>query len=101
MLAGLPGTAALLERSAQAEVGEVVDRVAVHDGLELVGGCLVAAGTEVRAAERLADRALLRLELARLLERDRRGGEITVLEKLAAALEQVVDLLAVFLRRHA
>src|SRR5438067_1073863 len=64
--ARLLAAAGLLERAAQAEVGEVVDRVAVDDGLELHRRFAVAPAAEVGAPERLADRALLGLHLARL-----------------------------------
>src|SRR4051812_41316273 len=83
-------------------MGVVVHRGLVHDGLELVRCCLVTGGPEVRAPERLADRALLGLQLAGLLERDRGGGEIAVLQQVAAAHVEVVDAIAVgFVARHA
>src|SRR4051794_12771938 len=68
VLARLACAACLLQRAAQAELGEVVDRVALDDRLELARRRLVAAGAEVRAAQGLADRALLGLHRARLLQ---------------------------------
>src|SRR5256885_17188611 len=51
----------LLERTAQAEVGVVVHGCALDDGRELLAGVRVAPRVEVRTAERLADRGLVRL----------------------------------------
>src|SRR5204863_9205385 len=49
----------LLARPPQAEVREVVHRRALDHGGELLAGLGVAAGAEVGAAERLADRGLV------------------------------------------
>src|SRR5437764_881122 len=94
----LESLARLLERPAEAEVGEVVDGRALDDGRELVARRRIPAGAKVGPAERLADRGLVRLEGTRSLERDRRGREVAVLEQLAAALEQIVDMLAALAR---
>src|SRR5687767_3749751 len=53
------GPAREVERAAEAEVGEVVDRVALDDGLELLRGLAEVAAAEVRAPQRLADRRLV------------------------------------------
>src|SRR4051794_41562702 len=58
-MAGAALLAGLAEGAAEAEVGEVVDRVGLDDGLELDSGRGEAAGAEVGAAQRLADRGLL------------------------------------------
>src|SRR5437588_5391299 len=87
----------LLQSPPQAEMREVVHRRALDHGGELLPGLGVAAGAEVGAAERLADRGLVGLEATGALERDRGGGEVACLEQLAAALEQVVHVLATLL----
>src|SRR2546421_5979905 len=87
--ARLRPAAHLLQRATQAEVGEVVDRRALDHGLELRAGVGVAAGAEVRPAERLSDGGLVGLQATRLLERYRSGGEVPRLEQLAAALDAV------------
>src|SRR6185437_15610569 len=92
--AGLLDAAGLLQRAAEAEVGEVVHRVALDDGGELLAGLRVAARVEVGAAERLADRALVRLQRAGLLQRDGRSVEVARLEEGAAAGEEVVHALS-------
>jgi hypothetical protein len=74
-------------------VREVVHGIALHDGGELLARLRVAAAVEVRATERLADRALVGLELARLLERNLGSVEVLRLEQCGAALEEVVDVL--------
>src|SRR5436305_5100705 len=101
MPAGLLGPAGFLERPSEAELREVVDRIAVHDRLELHRRSLVTAAAEIRAAQCLPDRALLRLHLPCLLERNGRREEVAVLEQLAAAPVQVVDLLAPLFGCHA
>src|SRR4051794_6675544 len=58
-MAGAALLAGLAESAAEAEVGEVVDRVGFDDGLELDRGRGEAAGAEVGAPQRLADRGLL------------------------------------------
>src|SRR5436853_123951 len=55
VLSGFAGTTALLERATQAEVGEIVDGIAVDDRLELDRSGFVAADSEVDAPQRLAD----------------------------------------------
>src|SRR3954468_7387356 len=77
--------AGLVERAPEAEVRVVVDGRALDDRGELVAGTLVAAASKVRATQRLADRGLVGLVLARLLQRDRGSGVVAVLEQLAAA----------------
>src|SRR5579875_2145869 len=81
-----------LQAPPQAEEREVVRRRAVDDRLELGGRLLVAPGAEQRAAERLADRRLVRLEVARPRERNHRLVVVATVEKLGAALEEVVDV---------
>src|SRR5213078_1338302 len=100
VLAGLLFPPALLQRAAEAEVGEVVDRMAVDDCLELLRGVAGTPAAELVASERLADRALLRLHGRGLLKRDRCGREIAVLEQVAAAPVEVVDLVRALLRGH-
>src|SRR4051794_29311755 len=89
-LAGLLRTPQLEQRAAEAEQRVVVGRRAVHDGLELDARGLELARAEVRPAERLADRRLLRLEPRRLGQRDGGLVELPGLEERGAALEQVV-----------
>src|SRR5215208_177260 len=78
------------ERAPQAEVCVVVNRVSLDDGGEFLGGLLEAARAEVGPPQRLADRALVGLERARPLERDRSGHEVAGLEQLAAFAKQLV-----------
>src|SRR5207248_6482905 len=92
---------ALLERSAKAELRVVVHRVFLDHGLELDRGVRIAARAEVGASQRLANRGLLGLHLACLLQRDDGSGEIAVLEQVAAALEQLVDALGALFGRLA
>src|SRR5438105_2660011 len=63
----------LLQSPPQAEMREVVHRRALDHSGELLPGLGVAAGAEVGAAERLADRGLVGLEATGALERDRGG----------------------------
>ena len=70
---------------------EVVDRMVLHDHPELLDRGAVAAALEVGAPERLADRALVRLHLRRLLQRDRGRGEVTVLQQVTATLDAYPD----------
>src|SRR3712207_8221794 len=81
-----------LEGAAEAEQRVVVGRRARDDGVELVRRLLVALRVEVRAPERLADRRLVGLPVARL--REGHGGLVVVagLQQRHAALEQVVDV---------
>ena len=60
---------------------------------ELRGGAFVALGVKQRAPERLADRGLVGLEVARLAQRHDRGLVVAVVEQLAAPLVEVVDAL--------
>src|ERR1700727_1831633 len=85
-LTGLAVTAQQLHRSSQTELGVVIRRRLRGDGLELGRRALVALGVEQRSAEQLADRVLVRIEIARFAERDDRRLVIAVLEQLAAAL---------------
>src|SRR5436309_332478 len=96
---GLAQPARLLQRAAEAEVREVVHRIALDHCRELLARLRVAAAVEVRATERLADRALVRLELARLLKRNLCGVEVPRLEESGAALEEVVHVLGPLLGR--
>src|SRR4051794_37460125 len=89
-LAGLAVAAELLHRSSQAEQRVVVRRRVRCDRPELLGGPFVALCVEQRAAERLADRGLVGLEVARFAQRDDRGLVVTVLEQLTAAPVELV-----------
>src|SRR5207244_1298220 len=90
----LPG---LLQGAPQAEVREVVHGRALDHCRELLARGVVAAGVKVSPAERLADRGLVGLVGARLLERDGRGREVAALEQVAAAAKEVVHVLAALL----
>src|SRR5215207_1709989 len=79
-----------LQRAAEAEEREVVGRRALDDRLELGGGLAVAAREEQRAAERLADRVLVGLEVAGAREGHHGGVEVAVVEQSRAAHEEVV-----------
>src|SRR5918996_3427389 len=68
--AGAIRAAGLGQRPSEAEVGVVVDRVALDDGLELLRGLLVPAAAEVGPPQRLADRALLGVEPGGLAQRN-------------------------------
>src|SRR5687767_1836192 len=74
-VAGLGVPAEELERAAQAEQRVVVRRRLLDHRLELGGRLLVALRAEQRPAQRLADRRLVRLEVACAGERDCRGME--------------------------
>src|SRR5919109_1117652 len=65
----LVGAALLLEAAAEREVRVVVNGLQLEDGAELLLGLGEAADAEVRDAERLANRRLLRLAPLGLLER--------------------------------
>ena len=67
-------------------MGEVVDRVALDDGLELTRRLGVAPAAEVGAAERLPNRALLGRQPSGLRERHRGRGEVPRLEQGHAPL---------------
>src|SRR5829696_8581175 len=85
-------TAQLEQRAAEAEEGVVVGRRALDERLELGPGGLELGRAEVRAAERLTDRGLVRIEVAGLGQRDRRCREVAGLEQRRPALEEVVDV---------
>src|SRR3954462_1720392 len=85
VVAGPLGLPRLGQRPAEAEVGVVVDLVALDPRLELDRGGGEAAGAEVGAAERLAYRGLLRGATGRLLERSRCLGEVLLLQQLDPA----------------
>ena len=91
-LSGLLVAAQLHQRTAQAEQREVVRRGPLDDRLELRPGALVLRRAEVRAAERLADRGLVRREVAGAAQGHRRGVEVPRLQECRAALEEVVDV---------
>src|SRR5687767_503832 len=62
--------AELHQAASEAEQGVVVRGRAVDDGLELHARLFVVAGAVAGPAERLADRGLLGVQVAGLLERD-------------------------------
>ena len=70
-----------LQRAAEAEERVVVGRRVLDDGLELRGRLAVAPRAEQRAAERLADRGLVGLEVAGARQRHDGGVEVAVLEQ--------------------
>ena len=85
------GGPARMQRAAEAEERVVVGRRALDDGLELAPRGLELARAEVGPAERLADRGLVRLEVARPCASGTVGGvEVAGLEQLHPALEEVV-----------
>src|SRR5215213_5184183 len=88
--ARLVRAAALHQRAAEAEQRVVVRRRALDDRLELDRRLLEVARAEVGAAERLADRRLLWLDLGRLRQRDGRLVELALLEQSHPPLEQLV-----------
>src|SRR5204862_1016170 len=73
-----------------------VGRAVRDDRAELGGGLLVALGAEERAAERLANRVLVGLELARAPQRDRCSMEVALLQKARPVAEELVDVGHVF-----
>src|SRR4051794_28139405 len=79
-IAGLGVPALQLQRPAEAEEGVVVGRCAPDDRLELLLGLAEAAGAEERPAQGLPDRRLVRLEVARPLQRDGGGVAVAVLQ---------------------
>src|SRR3954471_1859515 len=85
-------TAQLEQRAPEAEERVVVGRRALDDRLELGPGGLELGGAEVRAAECLADRGLVGIEVAGLRQRHGRSREVTGLEQRGPALEEVVDV---------
>src|SRR5688500_16605562 len=82
--------ALLLERPPERVVRVVVGRRDLEHGAKLGLSLLPALDAEVRDAERLSDRGLVRLEPLRLLERNGRLGGHARLEVLAALLEEIV-----------
>src|SRR6187551_1452718 len=90
--------AELLERAPEAEVRVVVGRVVIDDGSELFCGAAIAAAAKVGAPERLADRALVRLEPLRLLEGHGRLCPVTLGDQRETALEKGVRVLVVGVR---
>src|SRR3954451_17833493 len=98
---GVP--AALLERGAEAEQGVIVGRRVLGDGLELLAGVVEALRAEVRAAERLANRVLARLEVACPAQRDDGSMEVALREERRASLKQLIGTLhtAFSVRREA
>ena len=90
MVAGALALAGEAEGASEAEVRVVVDRVALDHGLELGRRLGELAVAKVGAAERLADRALLRRPPGDLLQPHGRLAEAAVLEQLdALAIEGV------------
>ena len=83
-------TAEQLQATPQAEQRVVVRRRALDHRLELRRGLLVALGVEQRAAEGLADRGLVRGEVPRACEGDRRLVVVPFLEQLGPAAEEFV-----------
>ena len=89
-LAGLAMATEQLHRATQAEQRVVVRGRLRGHGVELGGGAFIAARVEQGPPERLANRSLLRLPVARFAERHDRRLVVAVLEQLAAALVQVI-----------
>src|SRR6476646_5439051 len=90
-LARLAVAAEQLHRATEAEKRVVVGRRLTGDGLELRRSALVAARMKQRAAERLADGRLPRLQMAGTAEGHDRSLIVAALQQLAAALVEVVD----------
>src|SRR3954451_16383093 len=82
--------ALLLEAAPERVVGVVVHGRELEQHAELFLGRVPAPDAEVRDAERLADRRLLRLTPLRLLERDRGLRRHPPLQMRAALLEEAV-----------
>ena len=83
-----------LQALAEGEMAVVRRGIDLEQRLERRARSLGLAGVEVGAAERLEDRALARLEPVGPLEHDGGLGEVTSLEQILAALEQLVGALA-------
>src|SRR3954453_11917432 len=94
---GLPH---LRQRPAEAEVGVVVDLVALDHCPELDRGSGEAARAEVGPAQRLAHRGLLRRPPRRLLQRVRRLLEVLLLEQLDATAVKREGGVALWLLGH-
>src|SRR2546421_820389 len=84
----------LLEDAAERIVGIVVDGRELEQLAELGLGGIPAPDAEVRDAERLPDRGLIRFPLLRLLECHRRLGRHAALQMGLALLEEAVRRLA-------
>src|SRR3954468_19876692 len=80
-----------LQGAAEAEQRVVVGRRVLHNGLELLGRLAQPSGAEQRPTVGLADRVLVRREVARAAERDGGGVVVALLEQLGALAEQLVD----------
>lgn len=93
MVAGTIHLAGLAQSPAEAEVGVVVDVLALDHGLELDGGLGEAAGAVVGAAQGLADGGLLRGSAGRLGERLGGIGEVAIFEQLDPTPVEGVGLL--------
>ena len=91
---GLAAAAEPLQALAEREVPVVRRRIDLEQRLEGGPRALRLARVEVRAAERLEDRALARLEAVGPLEDDRRLRVMAPIEQSVTALEQVVGGLA-------
>ena len=92
MPAGTGPVAGAQQAQPEPEVGVVVDRVDLDGARELGAGRREPAAPEVGAAERLADRTLVRLEVTGPLEHHRGGVGVGVLEESAPLLERLVRL---------
>ena len=90
-LAGLTVASEQLHRATQAEQCVVVGGRAGGHRVELGGGAFIVLRMEKRPPERLADRGLVGLQIARLAQRHDRGLVVAVVEQLAAAPIEVVD----------
>ena len=90
MAAGTEAVALLQQREAEAVVRVVVDRVELHRDGELLPRLREPPAAVVGATERLAHRALLGLEVAGPLQRDRRGVRVLRGEQATALLEGLV-----------
>src|SRR5215213_6223036 len=95
---GAVTVAAQRERAAEAEMGEVVDRVALDDSLELGNGLLEPSTPEERPAQGLANRALLRGEACCLSQRHRRLLVVARLEQRHPLHVQRIE--GILLSRH-
>src|SRR2546423_15486137 len=92
-LTGLAMAAEQLHRAPEAKQRVVVGGRMIGHGVELRRGARVVARMKERAAERLAGRRLLRLEVPRFAQRDDRRLVVAVLEQRTATLVEVIDAL--------
>jgi hypothetical protein len=83
----------LLQGATETEVRVVIRRGGAGNRVELRGGLPVALAVEECAAERLANRGLVRLELPRTLQRHGGSRIVAALQQRDATLVQVVDVL--------